>query len=101
MSLLGFATMCVLGSFLIGVRTAGDVQPFARSEAQQANILGSIVSGDMDGNGTVNVQDVLLLLQIIKGDVAETKQAHLADPNGDGHLTIEDAIVLLRSLPPL
>jgi len=78
----------------VGIQTAGEVQPIALIEA------GSPVStGDMDGNGIVTAQDAVVILEIVRGYQTATPEQLLSDPNGDGALTIDDALHILRTLP--
>lgn len=53
--------------------------------------------GDMNGNGAVNVQDAVWLLQAISNskDLDET-QTVLADVNSDGKVNVQDAVRMLR-----
>ena len=55
--------------------------------------------GDLDGNGTVNVTDAVLILRYITGHVPlEPAQLQLADVNGDGKVNVADAVVILRHI---
>jgi hypothetical protein len=100
LSLLGFGAACVFGSFLIGVKSAGEVHTFGRSEAQQANLVRQeiVVTGDVDGNGTVDASDALRVLEIVQGERPASDQAIQADPDGDGRITTADALLILRSV---
>lgn len=91
---LFFSGICVAASFLIGIQSAGEVQPIALIEA------GSVSQrGDLTGDGSVDVQDVVTILEVVQGYVQTTPDHLLADPNGDGTLTIDDALRILRTLP--
>ena len=59
---------------------------------------GSVVLGDADGNGVVNVSDALMLLRYTIGilDANDEMIIAAADMNGDGVITISDAVTLLR-----
>ena len=84
---------CVVSSFAVGIQTAGDVQPVTLIEA------GSVVqSGDVTGDGLVDVQDVVSILEVAQGYEEASPSQLKADPNGDGQLTIDDAIRLLATL---
>lgn len=57
----------------------------------------SVLVGDVNGDGFVNLEDVIVTLQIITGQTsAEISLA--ADVNGDGKIGIVEAIVILRKL---
>ncbi|NLA26377.1 MAG: hypothetical protein GX878_03175, partial [Firmicutes bacterium] len=53
--------------------------------------------GDLDGNGTVDVSDVITLLRYITGHIPlAPEQQRLADVNEDGAINVADAILILR-----
>lgn len=89
----GFAAACVVGSFVLGVQTAGEVQPVRLIEA------GSIErASDVDGSGTVDIADAILILEVAQGYRSAEPQQLAADPNGDGQLTVDDALAVLSQL---
>ena len=83
--------LCVSASFGLGIRTAGDVHPISQSEAQEARI-----PGDVDGNKTVDIRDVIRILEIAQGYEEPTADELSADPSPDGELTVGDALKLLH-----
>ena len=84
---------CIVGSFVLGVETAGDVQPITLIEA------GTIQrAGDIDGNGIVDIQDVIDILEVSQGYADVSPEQLKADPNGDGILSVDDAISVLSAL---
>ena len=83
----------VVGSFSIGMHTAGNVQPFTIIEAGSAS-----VSGDMNGDGSLTVEDARLILEIAQSYRKPSPAQLNADPNGDGQLTVDDAVRLLLIL---
>lgn len=99
LSLLAFGVLCIAGSFLIGIRSAGDVQTFQTSEAQQANLLRTTpLTGDIDGNGAVDIRDAIAILETIAAKRDPTPAMLRNDPDNDQSLTVEDALLILRSL---
>ena len=57
------------------------------------------IPGDVDGNGSLNVIDVTLLLRHCMGGTQLTGQALLnADYNGDGSVNVIDVTLLLRAV---
>ena len=52
--------------------------------------------GDLDGNGQIDARDAVVILEIVQGYEAATARQRQADPDGDGYLTVDDAIRLLR-----
>ncbi len=91
MAVLG--TACMATSFTVGIQTAGDVQPFTLIEAGS-----STVSGDVNGNGALDIQDAITILEIAEGYRKATPAALSADPNDDGVLTVSDALQVLSEL---
>lgn len=81
-------------SFGVGMRLAGNVNTISPTSASE------VVSGDMDGNGTVDRTDVEIILKIAQGQREPTPHQLRADPNRDGNITVEDAMRVLRELPP-
>ena len=99
----GFATLCVVGSFVVGIQTAGEVHPFTASQADEITANGVALSaiaesGDIDGSGELDLQDVIGILEIVQGYETPTLLQLKADPNGDNRLTVEDALRVLRTL---
>ncbi len=88
---LGVAS--IVGSFVVGIQSAGNLQPVSLIEAG-----GMTQAGDIDGSGVVDVQDALLILEVVQGYAVPTSDQLLADPNRDGALTVEDAYRILSGL---
>lgn len=91
--MIAIGAASIAASFLVGIQTAGDVKPIALIEAG-----GSAATGDIDGNGVVDLLDALAILEIAQGYREPTPKQLLADPSGNGALTVEDAIRLLSTL---
>lgn len=93
LQVLSLGAMAIIGSFSLGIQTAGDIQPISLIEA------GSVQTrGDIDGNGVVDIQDVIVILEIANGYAEATPDQLRADPNGDGRLTVDDAIRILTDI---
>ena len=61
--------------------------------------VAKIVPGDVDGNGEVNMKDVLLLRKLIAGvEAYSTKYSKRADVNGDGDVNMKDVLQLRKIL---
>jgi hypothetical protein len=59
-------------------------------------------SGDANGDGAVDVRDVILLLKSVAGLATLTpQQAAAGDVSGDGVVTIKDVVILLRRVAGL
>jgi hypothetical protein len=55
--------------------------------------------GDINGDGSVNIQDIIFLINFILGtDDPDTGEFNAADMNGDGVLNIQDIILLVNSI---
>jgi hypothetical protein len=89
-------TLCLLGAFVFGIETAGEVEPITLGEA--GNI---VMRGDLNANGVLDREDVAIVLEVVQG--YRQLEPHLlqADPNGDGRLTVDDAIAILDDLSVL
>lgn len=84
---------CVVSSFAVGIQTAGDIHPITLIQAGSAEL-----PGDMDQNGVVDLHDVRIILEISQDYREATAQQARNDPNGDGLLTVDDALRLLAEL---
>lgn len=93
LKLLAVGAACIVSSFALGIRTAGDVAPVSLIEAG-----GVTLAGDMDGSGVVDLRDVTIILEVAQGYSDATVDQLAADPNGDGVLTVDDAIRLLSTI---
>lgn len=91
---VGIIAGSMLIAFVVGVQTAGDVQPIVNST--QAN--SSLVPGDFNANGTLEIADARIALEIASGYRTSTPDELEADPNGDFHITVEDAMAILEHL---
>ena len=61
--------------------------------------VGAPGSGDFDGNGTVNIMDVLNLVQYLNGVITPTPAQFAAiDIDGSGAVTMVDAVLMVRKL---
>lgn len=98
LQLFTFTAACVVGSFVMGIKSAGDVHTIEQIEAMQASVLETTMQGDMNADGSVTVSDAILLLQMIQDTTLITAHALQADPSRDGELTVSDAVLLLQSL---
>lgn len=87
------AAIAVISSFSLGIKSSADVQTIAPIEAS-----GSRISGDINADGAVDTQDVILILEVARGYKDASPAELLSDPNADGQLTIDDAIRILHDL---
>ena len=91
--LLILGSLSLVSAFAIGIQTSGNVQPFALIEAG-----GTRLSGDINANGQVDIEDAIAILEITQGYTKASLDQLLADPNDDGVLTVDDAIRILSIL---
>ena len=90
---IALGVLCIIAAFGIGISTSGDFRTIGALEA--GNPLGD---GDMNGDGTTNLYDVIRILEIVHGYHEPVAQDLRGDPNGDGTITIDDALQLLHTL---
>ena len=58
-----------------------------------------VTRGDVDGNGSVNMKDLLLCRRLVAGDADESEIAvENTDLNGDGSINLKDILVLRKIL---
>jgi hypothetical protein len=57
--------------------------------------LGDYIKGDVSGNGKVDMNDALLIVNYLMGNAPDGFNAAAADINGDGVVDIADAVALL------
>ncbi len=81
-------------AFIIGVETAGEVKPVVSS----TNAGGTVIAGDMNGNGHVDAEDAEIALDISMGVRVPSPAELEADPNQDFHITKEDVAAILDIL---
>jgi hypothetical protein len=73
---------------------AGDFTMAGGEPANRVALLRSALPGDLDGNGLVDVRDLLLLLGAW-GDCPDPPAACPADLDGDGSVGVTDFLILL------
>ena len=93
-TLAPLALLAAVVSFGVGMRTAGDVTTVPSMSADDGT-----ARGDVNGDGAVDAQDAIVILEISQKYRTATVRELEADPNGNGTLTVDDAIRVLRSLP--
>ena len=81
-------------AFVLGVETAGDVQPVVH-ETQAG---GTVLEGDLDGNGALELSDLRIALELARGDRSPAPKELAADPDQDFRFTMEDALLILQKL---
>ncbi len=92
-------TICIVAAstsfaFVLGIETAGDVQPVVGA----THAGDSVVAGDFNGNGVLDINDVKIALELAKGYRYPTPAELAVDPNGDFHITIDDAMTMIDIL---
>lgn len=94
--ILCMSIVALAGSFTVGVQTVGEVTPIRLIEAGSTEIR-----GDLDGSGVVDIQDVTIILEIANGYRSALPEELKRDPNGDGRLTVDDALMIIEDLSVL
>lgn len=99
---IGLGLFCAVGAFAMGIETAGDVHPFATSEAalQETMTTDAVTpQGDVNGNGVIDADDSFLVYQFVQGlETPGADQIRRGDTDGDGRLTTIDLGEILRRL---
>lgn len=91
-SVLTLGTLAVLTSFGLGIGTAGNLRTIDYSAADDASSR-----GDVTADGVVDERDVIVILEVSQGYRPATPAELQADPNGNGALTVDDALRVLRT----
>jgi hypothetical protein len=75
---------------------------FLEGTASTVTITASSVSGDINFDGTVNVQDIMVMINIIlpPGDDNTDEALQAADLNGDGLVNILDVMIVVNIILP-
>lgn len=61
--------------------------------------VGEVASGDVNGDGDLDMVDVIYLFQIVSGTITGTSsQLEASDLNGDGNITMVDVIYLFQQI---
>lgn len=81
-------------AFALGIKTAGDVDPVINPTRAGS----TVIDGDLNANGVLDLGDAELALQVALGYIAVTPEMLEADPNQDFKITAEDAVVILDLL---
>lgn len=63
---------------------------------RQRTVYSAVLPGDTDGNGVVDLADVVLDLQIVGGILPADSVVIESDLNGDGRIGLEEAVYALR-----
>lgn len=99
---IGLGLLFSIGAFSIGIETAGDVHPFGKSEAAIQDFVrgdGAPIHGDVNGNGILDVEDVIIILENAEElEAATQEEIRRGDTDGDLRLTVTDALRILHRL---
>ncbi len=97
---IALGVLSIIASFGLGIRSAGEIKTLEHSEAAAGTAnLTQRPRGDVNGNGTLEIRDALLMHERVMGLVEATRQETLdGDMNGDFALTNQDLRALLHAL---
>lgn len=96
---IGLTAACVVSAFLVGYSTSGDVHPFEQGRAADDTRAPHELVGDVDGNGTVDENDAIAVLEFAQElRVPSPDERRRADLNNDLRITVDDALRLLRTI---
>ena len=65
-------------------------------KSQTVTIVKVIVKGDANGDGTVDVEDVVAIVNKILGSPAANFNETAADVNGDGKIDVDDVVAVVN-----
>ena len=54
-----------------------------------------VAKGDLNGDGTVSISDVVLIIDVMAGTITDANQVAAADVNGDGSVSITDCVAAI------
>lgn len=91
---LAIISCSVTAAFLIGVKTAGDIDPIV--DATVAG--GTVITGDFTGDGKLTAKDIETALELARGLRAPTALELAADPDQDFRITMEDVVTILETM---
>jgi len=98
--LINSADVEILLNMVIG-KTRTGAEKTATPTPGATPISQVITKGDVNGDGKVDRNDVLLVTQIVTGLIKPTdKELRAGDMDGDGKITITDALLILRKISP-
>ena len=94
-------TFIISGKFTKGIKTVSvtdKIKSYAGTDAKKGSmtITTSAVVGDVNGDGTVNLKDVVLIRRFIAGGWDADVDKALADANGDGTVNLKDVVLIRR-----
>ena len=95
-------TFILSGDFtneITAVSVTSDVLSYAGTPAEAAEISvtdSRISMGDVNGDGTVNLKDVVMIRRYIAGGWNVTINESVADVNGDGNVNLKDVVMIRR-----
>ena len=75
--------------YVYRVRSLGEEKSFEFGSA-------GIIPGDANGDGTVNVSDIVLTVNYIMGNPAPNFNKEAADLNGDGEINVTDIVKMVN-----
>ena len=55
----------------------------------------AVTKGDLNGDGEVSITDVVLIIDVIAGEITDANKVAAADVNGDGEVTITDCVAAI------
>lgn len=90
------SALCGTAAFVLGLQTAGDVQPFSQLQAAVTGGVHAPLHGDYTGDGVLGIEDVQKILEASQEYTTPTAaELDRADIDSDGTLTVRDALRVL------
>lgn len=91
---IGIVAGSMTVAFILGIETAGDLQPVVH-ETRADN---EVVRGDMNGNGSIDEDDVRIALELANGARTPTPAELEADPDQSFSITFDDVTAILDAM---
>ena len=84
--------------YVYRVRSLGEEKTSSQWSEEKSFEFGSagIIPGDANGDGTVNVSDIVLTVNYIMGNPAPNFNKEAADLNGDGEINVTDIVKMVN-----
>jgi hypothetical protein len=98
-----------ISDVLVDGRSLGKVSTYTFADVTENHTITAVfepvvqtLKGDLNDNGVVDLEDVILCLRILSGTEPEgTRISPSADVNGDGKISIEELIYILQKVSGL
>ena len=92
------APITAVGEYTATIRLKGNYTGSDFTAAQTFTVTRPIATGDVNGDGLVNITDVVALVNRIHGHPSSSFLEGMADMNGDGRINITDVVIMVNKI---